>query len=138
MTKNSVAYTFQLNLAIRVGGFPVAPSLGYGMLDAHCEHPSIARDLNVTSVRAPLLAYVKRVAPHCSSAAIISLIYVPGAGHGARRIFDVACTDPPFAYAGEPADERVTIDFRRGDTFIAFDMHDLDMGEMGYGIPEGC
>ena len=34
MTKNSVAYTFQLNLAVRVGGFPVAPSLGYGMLAA--------------------------------------------------------------------------------------------------------
>lgn len=83
---------------------------------------------------APLLTYVKRVAPHCSSAAIISLSYVPGAGHGARRIFDVARTDPPFAYAGEPADERVTIDFRRGDTFIALDMHDLDVGEMGYGI----
>lgn len=78
--------------------------------------------------------HVKRVAPHCSSAAIISLIYVPGAGHGARRLFDVACTDPPFAYAGEPADERVTIDFRRGDTCIAVDMHDFDVGEMGYGM----
>lgn len=105
------------------------------MLDAHCEHPSIACDLKVASVRASLLTYVKRVAPHCSSAAIISLIYVPGAGHGARRLFDVACTDPPFAYAGEPADERVTIDFRRGDTCIAVDMHDFDVGEMGYGIP---
>lgn len=84
---------------------------------------------------ASLLTYVKRVAPHCSSAATVSIIYVPGACHGARRLFDVACTDPPFAYAGEPADERITIDFRRGDTCIAVDMHDLYMGEMGYGIP---
>ena len=68
MTKNSVAYTFKLNLAIRVGDFPADPSLGYGMLDAHCEHPSIACDLKVARVREPLLMHVKRKAMHLAAA----------------------------------------------------------------------
>lgn len=49
MTKNSVAYTFKLNLAVRVWGFPVDPGLGYGIpyISIAAVYESLARATTV-------------------------------------------------------------------------------------------
>lgn len=78
---------------------------------------------------------VKREAMHLASAAVPPLRDVPDFRGHFRWLLDVAYADPADGHAGHPAQEAVARDRRRGHGAIAFAWHDLDVGEMGYGMP---
>lgn len=79
--------------------------------------------------------HVKRVALHRAATCVPTLTEVPGAGCGAHRLLDVARANPAVRHAGDPADEFISIDARRGNVAVALATYRNDAHHLGYVTP---